>query len=72
MNRSLQNDILRLPPAEQLEIAKLIYNSFASSKHLLTDAQLDETKRRSEQVRSNPESTLSLNEMWSTVESLKN
>ena len=72
MNKSLQNDISQLPPAEQLEIAEFIYSSLASSKRLLTDAQLEETKRRAEQVRLNPESTLSSDEMWSEVESLKN
>ena len=58
MYKSLQNGILQLPPAEQLEIAEFIYNSLASSKQLLTDAQLDETRRRSEQVQLEPESTL--------------
>lgn len=72
MNKSLQNDILQLPPGEQLEIAEFIYNSLATSKQLLTDAQLDETKRRSEQARLEPESTLSSQQMWSEVENLKN
>ena len=72
MNKSLQNDISKLPPAEQLQIAEFIYNSLASSKQLLTDAQLDETKRRSEQVRLDPESTLSSEEMWIEVKNLSN
>ena len=72
MNKSLQNDILQLPPAEQLEIAEFIYNSLATSKQLLTDAQLDETRRRSEQVQQEPESTLSSKQMWSEVENLRN
>lgn len=72
MNKSLQNDIRQLPAAEQLEIAEFIYNSLAESKQLLTNAQLDETRRRSEQVQLEPESTLSSDEMWSEVENLKN
>ena len=72
MNKSLQNDIRQLPAAEQLEIAEFIYNSLATSKQLLTDEQLAETRRRSEQVRKEPESTLSSDEMWSEIENLKN
>ena len=72
MNKSLQNDIRQLPAAEQLEIAEFIYNSLATSKQLLTDEQLAETRRRSKQVRKEPESTLSSDEMWSEVENLKN
>ena len=72
MNKSLQNDISKLTPAEQLQIAEFIYNSLARSKQLLTDAQLDETMRRSEQVQVEPESTLSSEELWNEVENLSN
>ena len=70
MNKSLQNDISKLPPAEQLQIAEFIYSSLASSKQLLTDTQLKETKRRSEQARLEPESTLSSEEVWNEVKNL--
>ena len=71
-HQSLQNDISKLPPAQQLQIAEFIYNSLATSKQLLTDAQLDETMRRSEQVQLEPESTLSSEGLWNEVENLSN
>ncbi len=72
MNETLQNSIRQLPPAEQLEIAEFIYSSLAASKQLLTEAQLDETRRRAGQVEVEPNSVLSSDEMWREVENLRN
>ena len=72
MKETLQDNIRQLPAAEQLEIAEFIYNSLAASKQLLTDAQLDETRRRAAQVEMERSSTLSSEEMWRAVENLRN
>ena len=71
MKESVLNDILKLSPAEQLEIAELIYSSLALPKQLSANDQLDEAKRRSEQVRLEPKSTLSSQEMWNEVGDLR-
>ena len=72
MNESIHNDIERLPPEQQLEIAEFIYSSLASKGHLLTQEQMNETKRRAEQVKREPDSTLTRDQMWQAVENLRN
>ena len=72
MDESLQNDIERLPPEQQLEIAEFIYSSLASKGRLITHEQLQETKRRAREVNQEPDSTLTTEQMWEQVENLKN
>ena len=72
MTDSIQNDILQLPPDQQLAIAEFIYSSLASRGQLLTQEQLQETKRRAQQAREEPGSTLTTKQLWEQVENLKN
>ena len=72
MDNTLQNQIANLPAAEQLEIAEFIYQSLASTGDLLTDEQIAETKRRSQQVDDDSESLLTTSEVWAEVDRLGN
>jgi putative addiction module component (TIGR02574 family) len=72
MDNTLQNHIANLPAAEQLEIAEFIYQSLASTGDLLTDEQIAETKRRSQQVDDDSESLLTTSEVWAEVDRLGN
>ena len=72
MDDTLQNHIANLPAAEQLEIAEFIYQSLASTGDLLTDEQIAETKRRSQQVDDDSESLLTTSEVWAEVDRLGN
>jgi putative addiction module component (TIGR02574 family) len=72
MDDTLQNQIANLPAAEQLEIAEFIYQSLASTGDLLTDEQIAETKRRSQQVDDDSESLLTTSEVWAEVDRLGN
>jgi putative addiction module component (TIGR02574 family) len=72
MDQQIQKHIASLPASEQLEIADFIYQSLASSGDLLTEEQIEETKRRSRQVDENPESLLTRDEVWAEVDRLRN
>ena len=72
MNKSLENSIKQLSPEQQLEVAHYIYQSLASTGQLLSKSQLEETKKRAHQVKTEPGSTLSSDEMWKKVEDLGN
>ena len=71
MDQQIQKQIASLPAAEQLEIAEFIYQSLAFNGRLLTEEQIEETRRRSSQVDENPSSLMTRDEMWAEVDRLR-
>ena len=72
MNEAIENQLSSLSPAEQLEIAEYIYDSLARQGMLIQDWQIDETRKRAEQLEKNPDSALSHSEMWDEVDRRRN
>ena len=72
MNEAIENQLNSLSPAEQLEVAEFIYDSLARQGMLFQDWQVDETRRRAEQLAKDPNSTLSHSAMWDEVDRRRN
>lgn len=66
------DDIRKLPPEAQLELAEQIWDGLLHSGHLLSESQIEEVRRRSKELDENPSIALTEAEMWEQVDKLRN
>ena len=59
-------------PAEQLQLAEQIWDNLLVTGQLLQQWQLDEDKRRCDELDANPSIALTHEEMWDQVNRLRN
>jgi putative addiction module component (TIGR02574 family) len=66
------NDIQKLPPQTQLELAEQIWDGHLHSGHLLSEQQISETRRRARELNDNPSIAMTEEQMWAKVDELRN
>ncbi len=66
------NDIQKLPPQTQLELAEQIWDGLLHSGHLLSEEQISETRRRAQELNDNPSIAMTEEQMWAKVDELRN
>ena len=62
------NDIQKLPPQTQLELAQQIWDGLLHSGHLPSEEQISETRRRAGELDDNPSIALTEEQMWAKVD----
>lgn len=72
MNTSTPLDQIRqLPVAEQLAIVEQIWDGLHESRELIQDWQIDEARRRSAEIESDPSMAISEEEVWKRVDKIR-
>ena len=66
------DDIRKLPPQTQLELAEQIYDGLLHTGDLPTDEQMTEVRRRAKEMEDNPSIGLTEDQMWARVDDLRN
>ena len=66
------DQIRQLPIQEQLSLAEQIWDGLLASGQLVHQWQIDEVRRRSKELRENPQIALTEDEVWRRVDELRN
>ena len=64
------DQIRQLPVAEQLAIVEQIWDGLHESPELLQEWQIEEARRRSKEIESDPSIAISENDVWKRVDEL--
>lgn len=64
------DQIRQLPVAEQLAIVEQIWDGLHESRELVQDWQIDEARRRSAEMESDPSIAISEDEVWKRVDKI--